>query len=130
MSTHHGRMTRQRSAIRTILKRQSRFLSAQELHAVAASGGARVGLATVYRTLQTLESSGEVDVIRSADGESLYRLCGIEEHHHHIVCRSCGVTAEVHSKALESWVRDSARAHGFSAVTHTAEIFGLCDTCA
>ncbi len=129
MSTQGLRVTRQRAAIRTILEEQSRFLSAQELHAFLDSRRARVGLATVYRTLQTLETSGEVDVVRSADGESLYRLCGVDEHHHHIVCRTCGATAEVHSKALETWVRDSARDHGFSAVTHTAEIFGVCRTC-
>lgn len=130
MSTQGLRATRQRAAIRAVLEQRSRFLSAQELYAVLDAERARVGLATVYRTLQALESSGEVDVIRSVDGESLYRLCGDDNHHHHIVCRACGTTAEVHSKALESWVQDSARAHGFSAVTHTAEIFGLCDTCA
>jgi Fur family ferric uptake transcriptional regulator len=112
------------------LEEQPRFLSAQELHAFLDSRNARVGLATVYRTLQALETSGEVDVVRSSQGESLYRLCGIDEHHHHIVCRACGTTAELHSKALETWVRDSARDHGFSAVTHTAEIFGLCSDCA
>jgi Fur family ferric uptake transcriptional regulator len=105
-------------------------MSAQELHAFLASGRARVGLATVYRTLQMLEANGEIDVVRSADGESLYRLCPVDEHHHHIVCRSCGTTAEVHSNAVENWVRDSADRHGFSAITHTAEIFGLCRNCA
>ena len=124
------RTTRQRSAIRSILEEQSRFLSAQELHAFLGSRNARVGLATIYRTLQVLEASGEVDVVRNSQGESLYRLCGIEKHHHHIVCRGCGATAELHSNALETWVRESARDHGFSTVTHTAEIFGLCRDCA
>lgn len=129
MASQEQRVTRQRAAIREALEAQTRFLSAQELHAALGSGRARVGLATVYRTLQAMEARGEVDVIRSADGESLYRLCAADEHHHHLVCRDCGDTAELHSDALETWVDEAARAHGFSAVTHTAEIFGLCAEC-
>lgn len=129
MTAQAQRFTRQRAAIRAALEEHTRFLSAQELHAALGSRRDRAGLATVYRTLQALEARGEVDVIRNANGESLYRLCDADEHHHHLVCRTCGTTAELHSDALETWVDDAARAHGFSAVTHTAEIFGLCTQC-
>jgi len=129
MTVEGQRMTRQRGAIRAALEEQTRFLSAQELHAALGARRIRVGLATVYRTLQALETQGEVDVIRSADGESLYRLCAADEHHHHLVCRTCGTAAELHSDALETWVDEAARVHGFSAITHTAEIFGLCLEC-
>lgn len=123
------RATRQRSAIRSILQEQSPFRTAQELHAALRERGSRVGLTTVYRTLQALEANGEVDVLRNDEGETMYRLCQTEEHHHHIVCRSCGVTAEISSSEIEAWVRRSARRHGFSSVTHTAEMFGLCRLC-
>ena len=39
------------------------------------SGGEPVGLATVYRTLQTLADAGEVDMLRTEDGEAIYRRC-------------------------------------------------------
>jgi Fur family ferric uptake transcriptional regulator len=123
------RTTRQRSAIRSVLHEQSPFRSAQELHAILKKRGTGIGLATVYRALQALEAAGEVDVVRNDQGEALYRLCEIDAHHHHIVCRSCGKTAEIRSRAIETWVRESARRHGFSSVTHTAEMFGLCRRC-
>ncbi|MBA3424608.1 MAG: transcriptional repressor [Rubrobacter sp.] len=91
--------------------------------------GVSVGLTTVYRSLQILEAAGEVDVVRNDEGEALYRLCAIDEHHHHIVCRSCGKTAEIRSRAIETWVREAGRRHGFSSVTHSVEVFGLCSAC-
>jgi Fur family ferric uptake transcriptional regulator len=124
------RGTRQRAAITEALDEESAFLTAQELHARLRDRGEAVGLTTVYRTLQALATAGEVDVVRTDAGESLYRRCGAGEHHHHIVCRSCGTTAELHASPIETWVEDAARRHGFSEVTHTAELFGLCGDCA
>jgi Fur family ferric uptake transcriptional regulator len=92
------------------------------------AGGDRVGLATVYRTLQAMTEAGELDVLRSDDGETLYRQCG-PTHHHHLVCRSCGVTVEVEGPAVEKWAVRAADAHGFTDVTHVVELFGLCASC-
>ena len=91
--------------------------------------GERVGLTTVYRTLQALADSGEVDVMRPPGGEHLYRRCS-EGHHHHLVCRSCGRTVEVGAVAVETWAETVAARHGFADVSHTMEIFGTCPDCA
>jgi Fur family ferric uptake transcriptional regulator len=106
------------------------FRSAQEIHAMLRDRGERVGLATVYRTLQSLARSDEVDVLRSADGESVYRRCSSAEHHHHLVCRSCGRTVEVAGPAVEAWADRVAAEHGFAEVSHTLEVFGTCRSCA
>ena len=123
------RTTRQRSAIRGVLQEPSPFRTAQDVHALLAERGIRVGLTTVYRTLQTFEADGLLDVVANDQGEAMYRWCDVSDHHHHIVCRSCGSAAEIRSDAIERWVRESARRHGFSSVTHTAEMFGLCRDC-
>jgi Fur family ferric uptake transcriptional regulator len=88
-----------------------------------------VGLATVYRTLQVLAGSGEVDVLRTADGEAVYRRCRSDEHHHHLVCRQCGRTVEVEGPAVEAWALSVAGEHGFTDVSHTLEVFGTCGVC-
>ncbi len=129
MTRSATRTTRQRSAIRAILQEPSPFRTAQEVHALLAERGIRVGLTTVYRALRTLEADGEVDVVSNDQGEAMYRWCDVEHHHHHIVCRSCGSATEIRSRAIERWVKESAERHGFSAVTHTAEMFGLCRDC-
>jgi Fur family transcriptional regulator, ferric uptake regulator len=123
-----GRPTRQRRAVAEVLGTFSDFRSAQEIHELLAQGGETVGLATVYRTLQRLAEAGEVDVLRTEDGEAIYRRCS-PAHHHHLVCRVCGATVEVEGPAVERWTRAIAEEHGYADVSHTLEIFGVCGGC-
>ena len=123
-----ARSTRQRAAVASVLEGQSEFRTAQEIHQALRESGAAVGLTTVYRTLQALADSAEVDVLRNADGENAYRRCS-KGHHHHLVCRSCGRTVEVEGPAVERWADKIADEHGFTEVSHTLEIFGTCSNC-
>ena len=124
------RATRQRAAIRAALDTADGFLSAQELHALLRSDGDRVGLTTVYRTLQSLADAGDVDALRSSDGEVRYRRCATARHHHHLVCRRCGRSVEVEDRPVERWADRVATDHGFVDVTHQVEVFGVCPECA
>jgi Fur family ferric uptake transcriptional regulator len=124
------RPTRQRAALTDELAGTAEFRSAQDIHASLSASGTRVGLATVYRNLQAMAADGEVDVIRTTEGEAVYRACASEQHHHHVVCRGCGLTVEVTGDAVERWAEAVARDHGFSHVRHTLEIDGLCAACA
>ncbi len=123
-----ARSTRQRAAVASVLEGQTEFRTAQEIHQALRESGAAVGLTTVYRTLQALADSEEVDVLRNADGENAYRRCS-KGHHHHLVCRSCGRTVEVEGPAVERWADKIADEHGFTDVAHTLEIFGTCSSC-
>jgi Fur family ferric uptake transcriptional regulator len=124
------RNTRQRAEVRALLGETDGFRSAQQLHVRLRDQGAKVGLTTVYRTLQLLADVGEVDQMRLPDGEQLYRRCGQSAHHHHLVCRSCGATVEVEGPAVERWAQAQAARHGFVDVDHTLEIVGTCAGCA
>jgi Fur family ferric uptake transcriptional regulator len=121
--------TRQQVAVAELLERSDDFTSAQMVHARLREAGAAVGLATVYRTLQSMVDAGTVDVLRTDDGESVYRACSTH-HHHHLVCRACGRTVEVEGPAVEKWADKVASEHGYTGVTHTLEIFGTCADCA
>ncbi len=122
------RPTRQRRAVADVLETFADFRSAQEIHDLLSDRGEQVGLATVYRTLQLLADQGEVDQLRSEEGEAVYRRCS-PEHHHHLVCRSCGATVEVEGPAVEQWTSAIAAAHGYADVAHSLEIFGACPEC-
>ena len=122
------RPTRQRRAVATALRSFEDFRSAQEIHDLLRRSGENVGLSTVYRTLQALADGGEVDVLRTEEGEAVYRRCSAT-HHHHLVCRSCGRTVEVEGPTVERWADAVADTHGFTAVSHTLEIFGTCPAC-
>lgn len=123
------RSTRQRSEILTALNEAKGFRSAQEIHADLRRRGAKTGLATVYRHLQSLAESGGVDVVRDAEREAKYRLCESGKHHHHLVCRSCGSAEAVGDPGLERWAEATAGVHGYTQVTHSVELFGRCPNC-
>jgi Fur family ferric uptake transcriptional regulator len=122
------RPTRQRRAVAACLEQFEDFRSAQEIYDLLRQSGDNVGLSTVYRTLQALAEAGEVDVLRAEDGEVRYRRCS-GTHHHHLVCRGCGRTVEVEGPTVEKWATGVAEKHGYAAVSHTLEIFGLCPSC-
>ncbi|WP_299035363.1 Fur family transcriptional regulator [uncultured Pseudokineococcus sp.] len=122
------RSSRQRDAVQESLAGTDAFVSAQDLYASMREQGNPIGLATVYRALQNMVEDDEVDVLRTDDGEAVYRRCS-PSHHHHLVCRRCGRTVEVEGPDVESWASTVAAAHGFTAPDHVVEVFGTCADC-
>ena len=125
------RTTRQSAAIEDALRAADGFRTAQELFDQVRSNGQKVGLTTVYRHLNLLAEQGRADVVHRADGEAQFRLCGshaepAEEHHHHVVCRVCGRSEQVSAPEVEDWAERVARAAGYTDISHTVEVFGLC----
>ncbi|BDR55013.1 transcriptional repressor [Bombiscardovia apis] len=128
MTDRSLRQTRQKEAVRRVLRGQREFVSAQELHELLDQAGEHVGLATVYRQLSSLSQSGSVDTIEHK-GTQLYRLCAAQRrHHHHLVCEACGKTVEI-QPPHEDWLRSVAAAQGFTVSSHTLEVYGLCPDC-
>lgn len=123
------RRTRQRAAVGTIMATLDEFRTAQEVHAILREQDQSVGLATVYRTLQQMAEAGQVDCIRTQDGQSAYRACSTG-HHHHLTCRYCGKTVEITPPDFEEWTRQVASAHQFTEIQHELELFGRCAACA
>jgi Fur family ferric uptake transcriptional regulator len=123
------RNTWQREAVKSALDTQDAFVSAQQLHSVLRESGTGIGLATVYRALGDLATGGEADSLQSAEGEALYRACTPGQHHHHLICRNCGVTVEIEADAVERWAKAVAAEHGFTQPEHVVDVFGLCPQC-
>ena len=73
--TAKRRETWQRAAVIETLDTLNSFVTAQELHATMRQNGDVVGLATVYRALQDLADTGQVDTVRTDDGDAIYRRC-------------------------------------------------------
>ena len=128
MNAPRLRSTRQRTAVARLLEDTEGFRSAQEIHEKLRHRGEGIGLTTVYRTLQSLAEAGEIDVLRTASGEAVYRRCS-SHHHHHLVCRHCGRTIEVEGPTVETWAEQIAATHNFTDITHTVEISGRCPDC-
>ncbi|HEX3794259.1 MAG TPA: Fur family transcriptional regulator [Acidimicrobiales bacterium] len=128
-ASRSSRVTRQGQAVLEVVVGSEHFRSAQEIHAQLRAAGEAVGLTTVYRHLALLTGEGQLDALQTADGELVYRRCQSGHHHHHVVCRQCGRGTEVELPDLERWAESTAHDLGFTDVTHTVEIFGLCREC-
>ena len=124
-----SRTTRQGQAVLGVVDRSDSFRSAQDIHAQLRADGETVGLTTVYRHLALLSQEGQLDALQTAEGELVYRRCHSDTHHHHVVCRRCGRGSEVELPDLERWAESTAAGLGFTDVTHTVEIFGICADC-
>ena len=125
------RMTKQRVAVLELLDSAPEFRSAQAWHDQLRATGSSVGLATVYRTLQSLAEAGAVDSVVIDTGETLYRRCiSGEEHHHHIRCRVCGAAVDIDMPEFEAWTERIGAAYGYSSIDHTVELTGVCTKCA
>lgn len=127
------RNTRQAVLIEDALREADGFRTAQELFDEVRRRGDRIGLTTVYRYLNLLAEHGSADQVHRADGETQYRLCGTpgqsgtaDNHHHHIVCRVCGRSVEVSGPEVEKWAQRVAAQAGYTEISHTLELFGLC----
>lgn len=125
------RRTRQRAAVSEVLASAREFHTAQQVHDLLTGRGDHVALATVYRTLQAMAELGEVDTIRTPEGQAAYRSCtsGHAHHHHHLICRSCGLTVEIESSGLEGLLARVVRDNGFTSVDHEIELYGHCAAC-
>ena len=122
------RNTWQREAVKEALDTSENFVSAQALHSTLRESGSPIGLATVYRALADLASDGDADSLQQ-EGESLYRACTPNSHHHHLICRNCGLTVEIEADAVEEWAQSVAAQHGFTRANHVVDVFGLCAAC-
>lgn len=122
-----SRRTRSQSQILDLLKQIKDAISAQELYAQLRQRKISMGLATVYRALESLKLEGTVQVRTLPSGESLYSLA--KEDTHHLTCVRCGTSAvmdECPVHGLESHLTES---HRFQIFYHTLEFFGLCEQC-
>jgi Fur family transcriptional regulator, stress-responsive regulator len=101
------------------------------VEAVAAGVRDRVGhisLQAVYEALHALTAAGLIRRIEPAG--SPVRFEGrVGDNHHHLVCRSCGVVADVDCAVGEAPCLTAADDHGFSIDEAEVIYRGLCPAC-
>lgn len=90
---------------------------------------------SVYRNLAVLEQAGAVHRVVTGEEFARYELAeDLTEHHHHLVCRSCGAVEDVtvsssFERSMARTVSDVAGRTGFSAVSHRLDVIGTCRNC-
>jgi Fur family ferric uptake transcriptional regulator len=90
---------------------------------------AKVGRATVYRTLEQLE---ELELIHRVDvgGETVaFERNDPSGHHHHLVCVRCGRLVPFEDQALEQAIHRLAERAEFEVTAHDVLLRGVCPRC-
>jgi len=125
-----GRTGGARQLVVDFVGRQNCCLSVQEMHERLRAEGERVGLASVYRTLEGLLDAGLVQRVDLGDGVARFeRADPTGEHHHHLVCDDCGRVQPFADDGLEAELRRVAGGHGYAVAAHEVVLHGACEDC-
>jgi Fe2+ or Zn2+ uptake regulation protein len=122
------RVTRPRLAVLAALHEHPHVDTDAVIDMVRADLGA-VSHQAVYDVLRALTDAGLVRRIQPAGATARYEA-RIDDNHHHVVCRSCGVIADVDCAAGHAPCLTASDDHGF--VVDEAEVvyWGICPDCA
>jgi len=119
-----------RRAIVEALGEQNCCLTAQELLDQVRASERNVGIASVYRILDLLVGEGYVQKIELGSG--VWRYEPIQpggDHHHHLVCDSCGKVEPFEDNGLERALGRVEQNSGYDVSLHDVVLHGACEDC-
>jgi Fur family transcriptional regulator, ferric uptake regulator len=119
--------TRSQERILQLLKQFDRAISAQDIYVELRTRNQTVGLATIYRALESLKLEGSVQGRTLATGESLYSC--VQADRHHLTCLHCGESIPIDECPVEQLEHRLESLHQFKIYYHTLEFFGVCLNC-
>lgn len=116
------RITRQRAALLDVLAACDDHPDATELHRRAEAAGAGVSLATVYRTLTTLQAQGVIEKLEFR-GEPARWEPADQQHHDHMIDIETGAVIEFTNERIERLQAEIAGEMGYEIVHHRLELY-------
>jgi Fur family ferric uptake transcriptional regulator len=125
LSIRDIRNTRQKTAIREAFAEADRPLSPEEVLRSAQQYHPGVGIATVYRNIQTLVEEGWLQAVEVPGDATRYEVAG-KKHHHHFQCNECGKLYDLEGCTAQSRPK---LPKGFRASGHEFYIYGTCAAC-
>ena len=122
------RLTSSRRAVVNVLAAADGSLTAADLFKVARARHKRLGLVSVYRTLEKLEELGLVQRVHRPDGCHAY-ISALDGHQHLLLCEACGRVEVFRGDDLKEFSRRLEGESGFEIHEHWLQFFGLCSQC-
>ena len=119
------RKTSQRQVIQNVFEEWEHPLTPPEVHEIALKTMKSLGIATVYRTLNALVESGELEVVELPGGPQRFEKSG-KHHHHHFHCRDCSKVFDI--PGCDLGIKKKLTG-GFMVERHEITFYGLCKTC-
>jgi len=126
------RYTSSRRALVDVLARATQPLAIPDILAA----GPGLAQSSVYRNLAALEQAGAVHRIVASGDFARYELAeDLTEHHHHLICTTCGDVADFTAppaleRSLGKAMAEVAGGTGFTPARHRLDLLGTCPSCA
>ncbi len=127
LSREGHRVTVGRRAVVEALVSAEAHVSADDLVTLVQAQHPGIHRATVYRSLEALESAGLVEHVHLGHGRSVYHLA--DDLHQHLVCEVCGSVEEAPADLLSAVSRRLRRERGFVMRPYHFAVLGRCQRC-
>lgn len=122
------KVTPQRKAILSVLVEADTVLSAQEIFSEVIKILPDINFSTIYRNLDTMLMKGILCHMAPKNGGVLYELRREKSHHHHVICKNCGVSIPLDYCPMVELDKQLSK-KGFTPTEHLFEIYGYCNKC-
>lgn len=128
------KMTTQRRVVYDILmEKKDAHLSPEEVYELIKHKHPKIGLATIYRTLQLFEEIGLVYKLNFDEGCNRYEILSPNNNeihqHHHLICKKCGKIIEVKEDLMNSLEEIIEKQYNFEILNHNVKFTGICSDC-
>jgi Fur family ferric uptake transcriptional regulator len=123
------RLTPQRMQVLYVIKDHGAHMTAEEIHAAIVPEQPYLDIATVYRTLQWLQSVGLVAPISIGDGKQYYEYHRPGDHHHHLICQQCNLQIQIPDELFTVLKAELHQRYGFSLHLDHLALPGRCAAC-
>jgi Fur family ferric uptake transcriptional regulator len=124
-----GRRSGKRDFIVKLFLDQQGHIGADEFVSLVRQADARIGRATVYRTLQWMVEAGIANRVDFGNGRFRFEHAYRHPRHFHLICKRCQQSVEFLSSDIETLIEEVSTARGFSPEKSVVQIFGTCQSC-
>ena len=103
-------------------------LTLDEVHEKVKQKLPKTAYSTVFRVVQSLVRNRKLHAVDWKDRGGRYEWAQ-RQHHHHLVCNSCGDISDIHDSVLNIKLEDISKKTGFIIKDHSIELMGTCSNC-
>jgi Fe2+ or Zn2+ uptake regulation protein len=123
------KITPQRRAVISALYECGKFPTAQRILEEVRQTTPDVSFDTIYRNLSLLTDLGVLNEIQTKGRDGNVFEIVVDNHHHHLICLTCGATQCLDFCPITSIDLSKAESMGFEVTSHALEFYGYCREC-
>ena len=122
------RLTKPLKILVNILAESQFILNPTEVFNIAKKKYPKIGLVTVYRAMEKMESAGLIERVHMPDGcQSFFQAR--EGHQHLLICLNCGKAEYFEGENLQLFFQKISMQNGYQIQNHWLQLFGICEIC-